>query len=399
MPGHLSDELPAAYQAARRSSAPTASPAEPADPVGAAITALRSGQPVLIESAPAGTSIAVTAAEIVPPDTASGPLRLVLSRMLADRIGRTTALNSRADGAGGSDAVALTLPAVARAGLLERLWTPQQAAAAWGSDAAVPTETAEAARPACALERAAVSLAKQAALLPIVEVRPVHPAPASAVPLAALPRSRVSVADIAAYQTSAGLGLQRVADARVPLAVCEDTRVIAFRPADGGNEHLAILLGAPDLSQPVLTRVHSACFTGDLLGSLRCDCGDQLRGALAQIAAARGGLLIYLAQEGRGIGLVNKLRAYRLQDDGLDTFEANHSLGFDSDERDYGPAADILHQLGIQQIRLMTNNPDKIDQLVRHGITVTERVPHRFPASPHSGAYLRAKAERGGHLF
>jgi GTP cyclohydrolase II len=149
----------------------------------------------------------------------------------------------------------------------------------------------------------------------------------------------------------------------------------------------------------VLARLHSECFTGDLLASLRCDCGDQLRGAIDKIAEAGSGVLVYLAQEGRGIGLVNKLRAYQLQDDGFDTIGANEQLGFDADERVYLPAAEILRDLGYSQVRLLTNNPEKVAALARCGITVVERVPHVFPANAHNEEYLRTKATRGGHLF
>jgi GTP cyclohydrolase II len=149
----------------------------------------------------------------------------------------------------------------------------------------------------------------------------------------------------------------------------------------------------------VLTRLHSECFTGDLLGSLRCDCGAQLRGAVEAISKAGGGVLLYLAQEGRGIGLINKLRAYRLQDQGFDTMEANERLGFESDERLYGIAARMLTLLGFRSVRLLTNNPDKVEALRAAGIEVTERVPHAFPANDHNRAYLNTKAEKAGHLF
>ena len=149
----------------------------------------------------------------------------------------------------------------------------------------------------------------------------------------------------------------------------------------------------------MLARLHSECFTGDLLGSLRCDCGDQLQGAIKEIAAAGSGILLYLAQEGRGIGLVNKLRAYELQDRGFDTMDANEQLGFDADERVYLPAAQMLRQLGFDRIRLMTNNPGKVSALSRCGVGVVARVPHAFPSNKHNEDYLRTKAARGGHLF
>jgi len=205
--------------------------------------------------------------------------------------------------------------------------------------------------------------------------------------------------DVRYYQQNAAKSLRRIAEARVPLADAEQTRIVAFRPADGGIEHLAIVIGQPDRDAPVLARLHSECFTGDLLGSMRCDCGDQLRGAIAQISQAGGGVLLYLAQEGRGIGLVNKLRAYELQDSGFDTLDANQQLGFDDDERIYLPAAEMLRLLGITKVRLMTNNPAKVEGLARHSISVTERVPHIFPSNGHNENYLRTKATRSGHLF
>lgn len=238
----------------------------------------------------------------------------------------------------------------------------------------------------------AVALTKAARLLPAaaMAVAAAEPAPGIFV---------VSAADVADYQQIAARTLTQVSQARVPLKDAENARIVAFRPADGGIEHLAIVIGEPDCEQPVLARLHSECFTGDLLGSLRCDCGDQLRGAIAEIAQAGSGVLLYLAQEGRGIGLVNKLRAYELQDDGFDTLDANLQLGFDDDERIYQPAAQMLALLGIGKVRLMTNNPLKVDALARHGIDVAERVPHVFPANDHNQGYLRTKATRGGHMF
>ena len=193
--------------------------------------------------------------------------------------------------------------------------------------------------------------------------------------------------------------LHPVIDARLPLAVSEAGRLHVFRPEDGNEEHYAVEIGRPDRSQPVLVRLHSACFTGDVLGSLKCDCGPQLRGALAQMGAEGRGVLLYLNQEGRGIGLANKMRAYSLQDQGFDTVEANHRLGFEDDERDFRLGADILGSMGFRAVRLMTNNPAKIAMMEKTGITVTERVPLKVGHSEHNRGYLATKAAKSGHLL
>ncbi|NQV99359.1 MAG: GTP cyclohydrolase II [Rhodospirillales bacterium] len=210
---------------------------------------------------------------------------------------------------------------------------------------------------------------------------------------------RVDAGDIFQYDAVAARTLKPVSDARVPLADAEQTRIVAFRPWDGGLEHLAIIIGEPVAGEPILTRLHSECFTGDLLGSLRCDCGDQLRGAISEISKQGAGVLLYLAQEGRGIGLVNKLRAYALQDQGFDTLDANEQLGYDADERIYLPAARMLEHLGFNQVRLMTNNPDKVSGLAHCGVVVTERVAHRIPSNHHNESYLQTKKTKGGHLI
>ena len=245
---------------------------------------------------------------------------------------------------------------------------------------------------------AAVELVKLARLLPAAVVVPLARAAVQRLTGAATVLA-VESTQVLDYQASAARSLRPVSEARVPLKDAEQTRIIAFRPSDGGLEHLAILIGEPDPATPVLTRLHSECFTGDLLGSLRCDCGDQLRGAITELARAGGGVLLYLAQEGRGIGLVNKLRAYELQDAGFDTVDANEQLGFDADERVYLPAAEMLRQLGFTRVRLLTNNPEKMAALTRCGIQVVERVPHVFPANGHNERYLKTKAARSGHLL
>ena len=194
--------------------------------------------------------------------------------------------------------------------------------------------------------------------------------------------------------------LRIITRARLPLTAAPDTEVVAFRPAEGGPEHLALVIGAPRTDQPVLVRLHSACLTGDVLGSLKCDCGPQLQAAIARIAAnPGGGILLYLQQEGRGIGLVNKLRAYALQDQGFDTVDANLRLGFESDERDFAVAAVMLRLLGVGAVQLLTNNPDKVAALEAHGIAVTDRVAHAMPPNPHNAAYLDTKRDRSGHYL
>jgi GTP cyclohydrolase II len=176
-------------------------------------------------------------------------------------------------------------------------------------------------------------------------------------------------------------------------------RIVAFCNNRDGKEHVALvhgdILGASD----VLSRLHSECLTGDALGSLRCDCRDQLSFALQRIASERCGVLLYLRQEGRGIGLLNKLRAYQLQDHGFDTVDANLALGFRDDERDYAVAAHMLASLTIRSVRLLTNNPRKVDELCRYGIRVNARVPHVIPANEHNRFYLETKANRSGHFI
>ncbi len=249
---------------------------------------------------------------------------------------------------------------------------------------------------------ASLKLAKLAGLLPATLV--FQPGDEIAAKLAQVEGlSQVSAIAIRAYEADTAKGFQLVTRARVPLAGAESCELVVFRPRDGGPEHYAIVIGVKTSASlatpgPVLARLHSECFTGDLLGSLKCDCGDQLRGAVAAIAAAGGGVLLYLAQEGRGIGMMNKMRAYRLQDEGFDTIEANMRLGFEPDERLYDIAARMLGRLGYRSVRLMTNNPEKIRALEAAGITVAERVPHHFPENVHNQAYLKAKSERGGHL-
>ncbi|MEP3056053.1 GTP cyclohydrolase II [Ascidiaceihabitans sp.] len=193
--------------------------------------------------------------------------------------------------------------------------------------------------------------------------------------------------------------LHPVVQARLPIEAAEAGRLHLFRPEDGAEEHYAIEIGRADRTKPVLARLHSACFTGDVLGSLKCDCGPQLRGALAQMGTEGTGVLLYLNQEGRGIGLANKMRAYSLQDQGFDTVEANHRLGFEDDERDFKLGAYILKSMGFSSVRLLTNNPAKVDMMKKSGLDVAERVPLKVGENEFNTAYLATKAAKSGHLF
>lgn len=188
-----------------------------------------------------------------------------------------------------------------------------------------------------------------------------------------------------------------VARAALPLDGMPPSQMLSFRDPASGEDHVALVVGA-FAGQPPLVRLHSECLTGDVFGSLKCDCGPQLQEALRLIGAAGGGILLYLRQEGRGIGLANKLRAYQLQDRGLDTVDANRRLGFGDDERDYGMAAAMLRALGINRVRLLTNNPAKVAGLEGEGVAVVERVAHHMPTNPHNADYIGTKQRRSGHL-
>lgn len=208
----------------------------------------------------------------------------------------------------------------------------------------------------------------------------------------------VSVADLIAYRQRAEGGPRRATETRLP-TVYGHFQLIAYADQTVNEPHLALVMGDLGGTEPVLVRLHSECLTGDVFGSQRCDCGGQLEAALTSIAQAGRGLLLYLRQEGRGIGLLNKLRAYGLQDTGLDTVEANHHLGFSADGRDYSMAAAILADLGVKRLRLLTNNPRKRDGLAEHGLEIVERVPIVMPTNPSNHAYLTAKRDKLGHLL
>ena len=189
------------------------------------------------------------------------------------------------------------------------------------------------------------------------------------------------------------------ARAQLPLAAAPDSQIVMFRSEGGDEDHFAIIVGNGDTMPSPLVRLHSQCVTGDVLGSLKCDCGPQLQSAIARMAENGGGILLYLAQEGRDIGLMNKIRAYGLQDGGHDTVDANHRLGFATDERIFIPAAAMLKQLDVTNIKLMTNNPEKVSQLEAFGISVKERVPLILESNPYNENYLATKRDRTGHFF
>ena len=294
-----------------------------------------------------------------------------------------------------------TLKARAYDGDIARLLVPADADAAWVQAVADPKDDLaapmkgplrSAREGGAALERAGLALAKQAQLLPAVLSVPVEDGPAAAA-VHGLTWLDLSISGAAPGR------LRDVVSARLPLSVANVGKLHVFRPDDGGEEHYAIEIGNPTRRAPVLSRLHSACFTGDVLGSLKCDCGPQLRAAMAQIGAEGAGALLYLNQEGRGIGLANKMRAYALQDQGFDTVEANHRLGFEDDERDFRIGARILASLGFNAVRLMTNNPAKVAMMEANGIAVTERVPLRVGRTPENAGYLATKAKKSGHLL
>jgi GTP cyclohydrolase II len=208
----------------------------------------------------------------------------------------------------------------------------------------------------------------------------------------------VSIEKVERAVARSGIAITSVAEASVPLAGAEDSRFVFFREGGGFLEHVAVLIGAREIwPDPVPLRLHSACFTGDLFGSLRCDCGEQLRGSLEHFKNRGGGVLVYLAQEGRGIGLGNKLRAYNLQEEGLDTVDADGVLGFGADERRYDAAVAILHHLEISRVELLTNNPNKVRAMEEGGIEVVERMPLYGGINRHNLRYVQAKADRSGH--
>lgn len=344
---------------------------------------MRIGLPVLLRDG--DTVMLVAAAETLTLE------RLEALRALGDAHISVTAHRAR------------VLKAMVYDGDLARLPLPDDAGLAWINGMADPARDLDTPmkgpfRPlrdgSAAIDRAAIGFAKRARLLPAVVVVPLDEAA-----VARLQGEGIQTHDVNEPDPLAGDTVRRIAAARVPLLAAKDARVHVFGLGADNEEHYAIEIGAPDRSKPVLSRLHSACFTGDLLGSLKCDCGPQLRAALHQIADEGAGVLLYLNQEGRGIGLANKLRAYALQDQGFDTVEANHRLGFEDDERDFRIGAHILQNMGFTSVRLMTNNPAKVARMEEAGLSVAERVPHRHGETAENAGYLATKASKSGHLL
>ena len=342
-----------------------------------AVDALRRGWPVTLGDGVSILSIETADAEALAAFDPDGSSQILIS---AGRAATLKLTNQRAAAApeapvlvarphwlGLAEATALADPQL-------DLATPMK-----GPFEAIPIEALEAAQ-------AALLLARHAGLLPAFFIRSGGEAA----------DTTIAVGDVAAYEQSSRLRI--VTRARLPVAAAEHCEIVAFRTPEAGLEHIALLIGTPN-GQPPLVRLHSECLTGDVLGSLKCDCGPQLDAALRLMAESGWGILLYLRQEGRSIGLINKLRAYALQDQGFDTVDANTRLGFAVDARDFSVAARMLSLLGQSQIRLLTNNPEKVARLGAEGIDVTERVPHKLPPNPHNQRYLDTKRDRTGHAL
>jgi GTP cyclohydrolase II len=343
--------------------------------VAQAVDALRHGWPLAIGEAPL----------LLPVETAPGEARSSLALISAARAATLKLANQR-------EAADPQAPVLIRAAAPLDLTTALPVADP-ALDLASPLKGPFLAEPLDWVEEAAVAmeLARIAGILPAFLVAP-QPAGEPVV---------LAAADLAAFRDPARLAI--ATRARLPIAASETAEIVAFRSPDDTREHVALIVGRQTSERAPLVRLHSECLTGDILGSLRCDCGPQLDHALAAIAeearAGGWGALLYLRQEGRGIGLINKLRAYRLQDQGFDTLEANQRLGLPAEARDFPVAARMLGLLGVHEIRLLTNNPAKVAAFEEAGVTVAERVPHHLPANPHNARYLATKRDRAGHLL
>jgi GTP cyclohydrolase II len=360
-----------------------------------AIDEARSGRPLLVEDgagatlyAPIETMGAHAVAMLT--EAARGELSVLVSPQRAAALGAPVA-----------EAAGAVVLAVAETAAVD---TAVRIAAGGSASAAAAARSCEI-RLGDHNDRAVIALLKTAWLLPAALRTPlearVDPASAAARAVLGAPGvlHRVSADALIALPARTGSEVMLVSEARIPLKDAPDVRFVCFRSTIGSREHLALVIGDPVVDPGVAVRLHSACLTGDVFGSMRCDCGDQLQQSVASLRALGGGVLLYLSQEGRGIGLSNKLRAYALQDRGQDTIDADLQLGFTSDERHYGVAAAMLRRLGYLRIRLMTNNPDKLEALREGGITVVERLPLLACITPQNRRYMHAKRTRARHLL
>ncbi len=334
---------------------------------------LRAGRPIVIDSA--GEAVIVAALDGVSPSLFAAFAGLDKS-ILCLSAERARAIGIEADGP-----IAIPLAAIDGAAALELATRPAATSpAAWS--------------PGDAAMQASIDLCKYALLLPAVLAAPVNSG-------LALPAGihRVALQSLEAAGLPTRWELEIVSDAAVPLKGNISTRFMVFRGGPTPRDQVAVVVGTPDPTAPVPVRIHSSCLTGDLFGSLRCDCGDQLKNAVARLAAAGGGVLIYLDQEGRGIGIGNKMRAYALQDSGFDTVDADAVLGFSGDERRFEYAAAILAKLGFHRIILLTNNPLKLAAMTRAGIEVVERQPLTGAVTAQNLHYLHTKARKADHML
>lgn len=341
-----------------------------------ALAELRAGRPVVVEAE--GRFVVAVAAELVSPALLSGLVRiggaeasLVLTPARLRALGEPEAAAPRAIPLDGLDGVRIMALACERGAQLREPAIPADAAAA-----------------------AALELAKLALLLPAMLVAPLTPASVDT-----LPAVTVRASALRSFDERLSSDIRIVSRAPVPLLAARHAEFVVFRGGEGMRDQVAIIVGTPDPAKPVMVRLHSACLTGDLFGSLRCDCGDQLRGTVAAMAKAGGGVLLYLDQEGRGNGIANKIRAYKLQHEGMDTYEADETLGFDLDGRRFGFAAAMLRQLGYSQVVLMTNNPEKADTMRRSGLQVVDLRNVYGRRGAENVRYLIAKRERAGHAI
>ena len=340
-----------------------------------AVAALRGGRPVRINGATALTVLAVeTATEAM---TAQLDPRRSAQLLISGRRAAALSLINQRDSANPDEPVLLA----------RSTWLDNEAARALADPGRdfdrAPSGPLQALRiDEVKQARAALSLTRLAGLLPALWI--VDAEPAASIDASALTGPIEAV-------------MVPVARAKLPLDGLPEAQMHVFRSAAEGTEHVALVMGAFG-GRPPLVRLHSECLTGDVFGSLKCDCGPQLKEALRIIGDSGGGILLYLRQEGRGIGLANKLRAYALQDRGLDTVDANRRLGFADDERNYAEAAAILAALHVDSVRLLTNNPAKVEGLEAAGIDVVERVSHHMPVNPHNADYIATKKARSGHL-